>query len=136
MPVLTIFIPAAGRAAFLGVDPGSAIVGMLKEGSERVLVHFEGNRYGAENLKRFDERVEHAAGRLIQNYPTIAKASLAVTDLAAVGTYDSESRAILVYDSETLARWAGEIVTSGRTAAAIRREDYERAKRVMRTGRF
>ena len=50
-------------------------------------ISFEGNLYGAINLQGYEQRVEHAAARMITRYPTIAKALVPADDLVAVGTF-------------------------------------------------
>jgi hypothetical protein len=75
----------------------------------RVLVYFEGNKYGSEGMDLFEEKVKHAAGRLQTDYPTIAKAWLPTEDFEVVGTYEFTadwSRASLtITDEARLAAW-------------------------------
>lgn len=102
-----LFVPA-GADAF-GIDPGSAIVaGVSQRGQERVIVHYEGNRYGAQNMRRYDERCLHAAGRAATRYPTVAKSSLPSDQLRVVGTYDLTTRHISVADASALQAWLGQ----------------------------
>lgn len=82
-----IFVPAPGED--LGIAPGSAIVAAIDQASEdRVLVYYEGNLFGACNLRRFVERVLHAADRQVARYPTIAKASFPRSVLIEVAAFD------------------------------------------------
>lgn len=82
-----IYVPNAPNT--FGIDPASAIVaGVSQRGNETLQVYFEGNRFGAENMKRFDERCLHAAGRAATRYQTIAKAALPASELLHVGVYD------------------------------------------------
>ncbi len=91
---LKIYIPVAGSMIDKVIERGSGIVGVDREDGS-VLLHFEGNLFGAANLKRHDERVKHAAGRLVSRYPTRAMMVLAkdevVRNLIEVGEYDADS---------------------------------------------
>lgn len=48
--------------------------------------YYEGNVFGVENLQRFESKAACAAGRLHDNYPTIAKGYLHERFLTYVGT--------------------------------------------------
>ena len=53
---------------------GSGIVGSPSEDvSGQFRIDFEGNLYGAENLKTYWDRLFHAAGRHVTGYPTVAR---------------------------------------------------------------
>lgn len=91
---LKIYIPVAGSMIDKVIERGSGIVGVDRaDGS--LLLHFEGNLFGAANLKRHDERLRHAAGRLVSRYPTRAMMVLSkdevATHLIEVGEYDADS---------------------------------------------
>ena len=102
-----IYVPA-GENDF-GIDPASAIVaGVSQRGNETLLVYFEGNQFGAENMKRFDERCLHAAGRAATRYPTIAKAGVPARELLHVGVYDLLLKEIVeVIAPLALQTWVG-----------------------------
>lgn len=134
VPVLSILVPARGCEHKLGIDRGSAIVGLQALHDERVLVYFEGNRYRAENLRRFDQRIETAAGRLTQRYPTIARASVSASDLTLVGTFSTETRSIAVLDKIQLREWAGEDVEAGQTIEALKSTEYKRVMGLLKRG--
>lgn len=57
-----------------GIRPQSGIVAVCSD--ERVMIYYEGNLHGAENLRDWSERVICAAGRLFQRYPTVARTCL------------------------------------------------------------
>ena len=89
------------------IVPGSAIVGTL--GPDAIGVDFE--KGGASNVQTFEEKIHHAAGRRAQNYPTIARMSLPLSDLKEVGTvrYDEVLRRWVIDaidDAEALEAWA------------------------------
>lgn len=68
-------------------------------------IDFEGNLYGASNIKTWADRVYHAADRHLSRYPTIARATVPIRSMIQVGTI--EGRAITVTKPEALARWLG-----------------------------
>ena len=69
---LTVYVPCPNTEAWARIAPGSGVVGQ-EVGSGRVLVHYEGNIYNSDSLRRFYDRVELAAARHVQNYPTTAR---------------------------------------------------------------
>lgn len=102
-----VFVPTTA----IGADLGSAVVApvaALVSRTERVLVHYESNRFGAENMHRFVEKVHHAAGRADAHYPTIAKALVRRDALHRVALYDLRLGLLRIADAAALARWAGE----------------------------
>lgn len=102
-----VFVPTPGSR--LGIDPRSAIVAhdpvVVAGDAQLVLCWYEGNRYSASNLHRFVERVNNAAGRADQNYPTIAKQAIPRSQLVDVGTYDLQDGRLDVTDPAALATW-------------------------------
>lgn len=66
-----IYVPKKGSGFETEIDDGSGIVGARDE-QGRLVIHYEGNRIGAENLRTWRERVRCAAGRKFLSYPTIA----------------------------------------------------------------
>ena len=114
MSVLNIYVPRPDSAAERTVARGSALVGrhdsvrrVAVDGHEDVMqeVHYEGNVYGAENLRSFEERVAVAAGRLVANYPTVARGWFSDRDLILVGAYNPEQDEVDIHAAEDLARW-------------------------------
>jgi len=87
--LLFVLVPKPETTAARMIDPGSAIVRTVDEedSAERVTVYFEGNRFGAANLKRFEDRVIAAAGRLEAQYPTVARGSFPRGDFEIVGIF-------------------------------------------------
>ena len=90
------------------IDLGSAIVGRMPTRDDHVLVYYESNRYGAENMHRFEDKVFHAASRLVTSYPTSAMAAVKVDQLEVVGLYDYESRELKIIDQAALNAWLEE----------------------------
>lgn len=96
----------------LNVDPGSAIVAPLPldASSGRLLIHYESNRYGAENMRRFVEKLYNAADRAETRYPTIAKSLVGLHEVQVVGRFShAERRIVELYEPAALLQWAGTI---------------------------
>lgn len=85
-----LYVPAPGATTL--IDGGSAIVGERR--GDLVDVHYE--RGGADNVRTFEDRLTHAAGRRAQRYPTSARSVHPAADLIDVGS--------VRYDG-TLRRW-------------------------------
>lgn len=106
-----VLVPKPGTMAGHLIDAGSGIVA-ARPVTERVEVYFEGNRFGADNLGRFAERVRCAAGRLAMRYPTIAREVLPLHEFVEVGTFtfngDWSQMDLAITDQPTLDRWVGE----------------------------
>ncbi len=87
---LRVYVPNAEGRKHLGyLSAGSAIVSTGQPiSSDTILCHYEGNVYGAENLSAFGDRACNAAGRLLENYPTIAKGAMNPSWLSEVGEVD------------------------------------------------
>ena len=100
-----LFIPT--KDANLGIAPGSAIIAAVDQtGPDRVLIHFEGNLYGAENLKTYESRIRQAAGRQVDRYPTTAKMVVARDQLVEVGRYDyANDRVLNLLNEHLLEGW-------------------------------
>jgi hypothetical protein len=90
-----LYVPRPGSHAEAVIAKGSAIVGAFEDrqyDSNRTLVYYEGNLYGAVNLNTFEERCDCAHGRMAQRYPTIAMASIENEDLVLVGYWHPRER--------------------------------------------
>lgn len=93
--ILSIFVPRPGTTVEKHVAPGSAIVVDLEAESSvpgKVKAYLEGNLYGAENIKTFEDKVINAAGRLVQRYPTVAVGYYQLEDLLPIGILNWDSR--------------------------------------------
>lgn len=99
-----VFVPT--DAATARFDPRSAIVAPDNEiSAEGFVVWLESNRYDVENLRRYVERVHHAAGRADQRYPTIAKCYVSGSDLIQVARYDLTDALLTPTNLQALKRW-------------------------------
>lgn len=125
MTTTTLYIPVPD--ALHTILPGSGIVGT--DHGERVLVDYEGNRYGSESFKTYADRCLHAAGRHVTNYPTIARAFMPANQLRPVGTFDDLFGEVHLDAGQeaTLAQWLGvdtldpqELLTTDRGRTSLR----------------
>lgn len=92
------------------VARGSGIVGDLATYDPgRLLVYYEGNIYGMSNIKTFADRVYHAAGRLLQHYPTIAVASVLRSRMEEVGVFDGNAVKLHSGKESVLETWLSPI---------------------------
>lgn len=87
----SVFVPLKGTYLSDLVAAGSAIIKARSIGDNRVLVYYEGNVYGAENINRFEDKCMVAAGRAKDRYPTTAMTATALSELIDIGIYDLES---------------------------------------------
>jgi len=106
---LAIFVPSKEGRSGCGIQAGSAICGIPQEDGQLHLF-YEGNIYGAVNLATFEERLNCAAGRLAQRYPTVAQIFTDASDFWVVGrcAYSTKLRSWVVTeinDPEVLAAW-------------------------------
>jgi hypothetical protein len=99
--MLTVYVPAPGSRLRRVVLAASAVVGCEQPGP--VEVYFEGDRFG--DGMDFHTRLELAAGRLTERYPTVARATVDDGQLIEVGDYEPDWRRLTVTDRATLAAW-------------------------------
>ena len=97
-----VFVPRS--TARLGIDRKSGIVGRPTQ-SGRIELYFEGNRYGASNIKTFADRVYHAADRMQMRYPTIARSVVSEGEVIKVGWFNGQT--VAVTNESALASWLG-----------------------------
>ena len=110
---LSIYIPKFGKDV-ARIKKGSGIVGE-PIGDGKVLVYFEGWVNGAMQYSHLDARgqweagVDHAAGRMLTEYPTIAKAIVDEDDLITVGYFHPGNRddKVRVFDDTSVMWWIG-----------------------------
>jgi hypothetical protein len=106
---LSVFVPHPESRLCTQLSRGSAIVGLpQRHGTIRIL--YEGNLFGAENLKRYRDRAAQAAARLVHNYPTgyptIAKADVDPREVIEIGTIQpSNGRLEITARAEDLRWW-------------------------------
>lgn len=109
MAVCSVLVPREGTPAAGMIDRASAIVSDGRERDGSILVWYEGNRYGADNLKDFHSRTVTVAGRLASKYPTAARALFPRDQFIEVASFSTDNLAFAeIRDPEALSRWAGE----------------------------
>lgn len=89
---------------------GSGIVGRLDhlDTSDPLLLYFEGNKFDAANIVTFADRCLHAAGRMIQRYPTVARMTCLQSEMLWIGYFDYERGRVALDgmgSDVALARW-------------------------------
>jgi hypothetical protein len=101
LELLDVYVPAPDSGLAAVILAGSAIVG--QPGTDRTLVHYEGDRFG--RGMDFHTRLELAASRLLERYPTVACAAARADDLVEVGHYEPDWRTLTLTDPAALAAW-------------------------------
>jgi len=86
---IPVYVPAPGHQTF--IDAGSGVVATEAPGGGLLRADYEGNRYGAINMVTYADRVNHAAGRAADSYPTSARSVLPSDTLVRVGTWDDKT---------------------------------------------
>ena len=86
MREIVVYLPAGGNRPTAHIVRGSAIVGQPEPSSDEVTIYFEGAIYDQHNVRTLADRAKHAAGRMIEQYPTIATRVVPRETLTAVGT--------------------------------------------------
>lgn len=105
---IVVYVPAGGFAATEGIASKSAIVGRPEPGGDHVKIYYEGALYRQANMKTLADRASHAADRLEQDYPTVAKLTVPREALIAVGVFDPGQGRILLtgpHSEREVARW-------------------------------
>jgi hypothetical protein len=96
--------PAEAARTVAHIDKGSGIVGKrivdADPAESPLLVYYEGNRYGAENMRRYAERVYHAASRMEEDYPTVATSVVRRDALLHVGWWYPDHQRIEISGSQ------------------------------------
>lgn len=89
------------------IDPGSAIVATKSQrGNTEIKVYFESNRFGADNVHRFEEKCRQAAGRAATRYPTAAMMVIPADELIRVAEYNlMQPDTITVLQGELMKAW-------------------------------
>ena len=113
--ILNIYIPSGARD--LHIAPASAIVGLENaELGNRIRAYFEGSIYG--QRMSFEEKLQIASGRMVDQAPTVAFGFYDSADLILVGqaAYSAKLKGWIIkeaHDQAALEQWAGEAVTVG-----------------------
>jgi hypothetical protein len=100
--ILKVFVPAGED--FLGIAPGSAIVGS-EQPNGQIRIDYEGGIHNQAGFESFDRRAMQAAGRHAANYPTSARMTVPATELQPVGEYDTDTWTLIVANQNALDAW-------------------------------
>lgn len=104
--MLKVYVPTLTAPIRKTIVPGSAIVSRgTPDKDGYLLVYFEGNIYNSPAMRRFSQRVLHAAGRLVTRYPTIALANIKRDDMMPIGLYWTVPPRLKIEDYLTLEEW-------------------------------
>jgi hypothetical protein len=108
--MLSILVPVKGSSIELSVLPKSAIVCRTESlGRELAICYYEGNLFESDSLSDFRSRLDCAAGRLIDTYPTVAMMGVSSRDVIEVGTYDEVRRfPSSITNEAAILAWSGE----------------------------
>lgn len=87
----TVYIPRKNSRLANIVTPASAIVKSKPISDTSVMVYYEGNVYGAENIKTFEDKCLLAAGRAKDRYPTTALTIVPLEEVIDIGVYDLDT---------------------------------------------
>jgi len=79
----TVYVPCADSHLRRMIIAGSGIVGTAQPGTTRILIHYEGSKYG--QFETYEERVHHAWMRHVEDAPTTAFAVVEKDELLEVG---------------------------------------------------
>ena len=97
---VSVYIPKHPPLAAV-IDRGSAVIGTPasdwfpesdRSGEDfgRIVIDYEGAKYGQANMVTFADRATHAADRHSTHYPTVARSFVPADDVTEVGTFDGE----------------------------------------------
>jgi hypothetical protein len=112
--MLGVYVPRGPHRETAHIVPGSAIVGTNERygpARDRLRVYWEGNLYGAVNLRTPEDKLRCAAGRLVASYPTIAQGTVPAEALALVGVYHYGSHQLDVVDPARWRAWLAQTPT-------------------------
>jgi hypothetical protein len=125
-----VFVPRPGGRLAVTIDARSGIVGtpirewFKNDGEDPedaedgiLVIDYEGNRFGAANIRTYADRVMQAAGRHAVHYPTVARQTVPgwQDELLRVGVYVPNEKQVNVADDESmahLATWLGVVIGS------------------------
>jgi len=122
--VLGLYVPSGPRS--LDIAPRSAIVGIMHghDDDRRVEIYYEGAVHG--QSMSFEDKIQHAAGRMVDRAPTMAFGFYPADDLQEVGRVARSERmrgwvVTEIHDRDALEAWSGESVAIGGSGEMRRR---------------
>ena len=100
-PPLPVVIPRVG--CLPDICRGSGIVAQpWAADPAKLMLDYEGNIYGAVNIKNFADRVDHAYGRQITEYPTTARCWVDKDQVIEIGVWDPEKGEVILHPGEEI----------------------------------
>lgn len=106
---LTIYVPEGPIRAIIA--PRSGVVGLPYPKAERAAVYYEGWVNGPAQYADRDARglweagIEHAASRMVCQYPTAATLAPELKMLTAIGVYRPRDNSFTITNEEALEAW-------------------------------
>lgn len=114
--VLGLYVPNGPRSP--DIAPRSAIVGIMhgQDDDRRVEIYYEGAVHG--QSMSFEDKIQHAAGRMVDRAPTMAFGFYPADELREVGRVARSERmrgwvVTEIHDRDVLEAWSGESVAIG-----------------------
>jgi hypothetical protein len=102
---VTIYLPVGHLIGQLhGITAGSAIVGRQGRYAGQLHIYYADARHLDTAI--YADRVALAAGRLLENYPTVARREVDYRTLRPIGEYDPREGEVLLLEREDHARLA------------------------------
>ena len=99
---MDIIIPKPSSPYRAMIAKGSGVV--LQPRDTMDVIYYEGNLYGAVNLRSYEERIQCAAGRAHTRYPTVAMSGVFKNDLeqfVTVGCCDPQNGYRVTFNPQT-----------------------------------
>lgn len=131
-----LLVPASADKA-AGISKGSGIVGRFRE--NRLVVDYEGNLYGAENLTSFPDKVRHAFFRARDRYPTVARRTVDPSSFVVVGRVADdgwpEPDPVSPADRVAFEAWTGESAETSFQYVSAKRQEADMIA-AFKAGRF
>jgi len=84
-----LLAPVEGKGTRHGIAPGSAIASFDVSNDHGNVAYYEGNLFGAENLKTYEGKVICAYYRLRDKYPTVAMTCFNRGDFEVIGSFEN-----------------------------------------------
>jgi hypothetical protein len=107
---MPVYVPAPTSPLRHTIRRGSGIVG-VPHADGFVRIDFEGGIYEQAEMRRYANRVLHAAGRARANYPTVARALVRADELVEVGVWNDDLGRVLPHPTadavRALTEWLG-----------------------------
>ena len=107
---ITLYIPNKDTYLAKHLKKGSALVASGTD-LDTITIYYEGNVYNSADMELYEDKVLHAAGRLLQKYPTVAKSKVSLSDVLCIGVWHVELKTMVIVKEALglLEKWTGEM---------------------------